>query len=77
MKQVHDMYDRVAKRLISLSKPQTIRLINGLYGKCHSLDSEVEYHWTEQTSDELKRTLDDTIITIIDRETAGRGGTDD
>jgi len=72
VKQVHDIYDRVAKKLISMSKPQTIRLINGLYGKCHSLGSEVEFHWTEHMNDELKRTLADTIITIIDKETNER-----
>ena len=72
MERVRGMYDRVSKRLISLSKPQTIRLLNGLYNKNHPLDSEVEYHWTEHNDDELKRTLADTIITIIDKESNER-----
>jgi len=39
-------------------------LINGLYEKDYPLDSEVEYHWTEHTDKNLRRTLADAIITI-------------
>lgn len=67
MKEVHDIFDRASKRCISLSKRGTIMLINGLYGKNYSLDSEVEYHWTEHNDSELKRTLADTIVTVTDK----------
>lgn len=64
MAEMHTIYDRAAKRCLSLSKPTTIMLINGLYGKEYPLDSEVEYHWTENHDDELRRTLADTIVRI-------------
>ena len=46
MKQFHTIFDRVAKRCLSLSPKTTIRLINGLYGTDYPLDSPVEYNWT-------------------------------
>jgi len=64
MSEVHTIYDRAAKRCLSLSKETTIMLINGLYGKEYPLDSEVEYHWTEHHDNDLKKTLADTIIRI-------------
>lgn len=64
MEKIHDIYDRVAKRCISLSAQCTVNLINGLYGTHYPIDSKVTYHWTENTDDELKRTLADTIVTI-------------
>ena len=64
MAEMHTIYDRASKRCLSLSKPSTILLINGLYDKNYPLDSEVDYHWTEHHDDELKKTLADTIITI-------------
>ena len=64
MKQFHTIFDRVAKRCLSLSPKTTIQLINGLYGTNYPLDSPVEYNWTEHTSDDLRRTLADTIITV-------------
>lgn len=64
MKEIHDIYDRVAKRCLSLSPKTTIYLINGLYHTDYSPDSTVIYNWTENNDDELHRTLADTIITI-------------
>lgn len=64
MEMIHDIYDRIAKRCVSLSARSTINLINGLYGTDYPLDSKVSYNWTENEDDELKRTLADTIITI-------------
>lgn len=61
---LHDIYDRVAKRCISLSAKCTVNLINGLYGTDYPPDSEVIYNWTEHEDDRLKRTLADTIVTI-------------
>lgn len=64
MEKYHDIYDRIAKRSLSLSAKCTVNLINGLYGTNYPPDSEVTYNWTENEDDELKRTLADTIITI-------------
>lgn len=64
MERIHDIYDRIAKRCVSLSGRSTVNLINGLYGTNYPVDSEVSYNWTENSDDELKRTLADTIITI-------------
>lgn len=64
MSEVHTIYDRAAKRCLSLSKETTIMLINGLYGRNYPLDSEVEYRWTEHHDNDLKKTLADTIIRI-------------
>lgn len=64
MEKIHDIYDRIAKRCISLSGKCTINLINGLYGTNYPVDSKVTYNWTEHENDELKRTLADTIVTI-------------
>ncbi len=58
------IYDRASKRCISISKPTTIMLINGLYGTSYPLDSQVTYNWTEHHDDDLRKTLSDTIITI-------------
>ena len=65
--QIHDIYDRVAKRCFSLSPRCTVQLINGLYGTDYPQDSSVIYNWTENEDDKLKRTLADTIVTINGR----------
>ena len=66
MTDYHDIYDRIAKRCLSLSARSTVSLINGLYGTDYTPESKVTYHWTEHTDDSLHRTLADTIVTIND-----------
>ncbi len=61
---LRDIYDRIAKRCLSLSARCTIKLINGLFGTDYPIDSDVQYNWTENVDDGLKKTLSDTIITI-------------
>lgn len=68
MKQLHTIYDRIGKRSLSLSQRTTVQLINGLYGTDYPEDSPVDYHWTEHTAEDLRRTLADTIITINHRD---------
>ena len=46
MKQFHTIFDRVAKRCLSLSPKTTIQLINGLYGTNYPLDSPVAVSYT-------------------------------
>lgn len=67
MGEIHDIYDRIAKRCISLSTRCTVNLINGLFETEYPMDSDVTYNWTENTDDELRRTLADTIVTINGR----------
>ena len=64
IEKIHTIYDRASKRCLSISKPTTIMLINGLYGADYPLDSQVTYNWTEHHDDDLRKTLSDTIITI-------------
>ena len=64
METYHDIYDRIAKRCLTLSNRAIVQFINGVYGVNHDLDSRVTYNWTEHVDEELKRTLADTIITI-------------
>lgn len=47
MNQYHDMYDRVAKKCLTLSNRAIIQFINGTFGVNHPLDSKVTYNWTE------------------------------
>ena len=60
------IYDKIFKKILTMSQKAVINLINGLYETNHPLDSKITYHWTESIDDNLKRTLADTIITIND-----------
>lgn len=57
MNQYHDMYDRVAKKCLTLSNRAIIQFINGTFGVNHPLDSKVTYNWTEHEDDDLRKTL--------------------
>ena len=60
-----DIYDRMFKAGISLSKKSVILFINGLFGTDYPVDSEVTYNWTEFVGKkDLGKVLADTIITI-------------
>lgn len=67
---IYTIYDRVIKRCLSLSEKTTVGLINGLYGKNYPVDSKVFYNWTEHHDEDLRRTLADTIITIVNGDRA-------
>lgn len=58
------IYDKIFKKILTLSKGAVINLINGLYGTDHPTDSALEYNWTEFEDHGLKRVLADTILTI-------------
>ncbi|SEQ67922.1 hypothetical protein SAMN02910369_02241 [Lachnospiraceae bacterium NE2001] len=60
----HDIFDRIFKRIITLSSTTIVRFINGIFGTDYSLDSTITYNWTENVDDKLKKTIADTIITI-------------
>ena len=62
--QIHQIFDKVFKKILTLSNRSIIHLINGLYGTNYSYESKVEYNWTEFQDEDLKRILADTILTI-------------
>lgn len=58
------IYDKMFKRILALSNRAVIALINGLFSTNHPLDSTLTYNATENVTDELHKTLADTIITV-------------
>lgn len=66
-KEIYHIYDKIFKKILTLSSTAVINLINGLYGTDYPPDSTIDYNWTEFHDDGLRRTLADTIITINHR----------
>ena len=71
MTAVHTIYDRAAKRCLFMSKSVLIMLINKLYGREYSLDSDVEYHWIEYDYEQWDNAL---VLDIDIMEAANVGG---
>ncbi|MBO5279026.1 MAG: hypothetical protein J6B06_06030 [Lachnospiraceae bacterium] len=61
---IHQIYDKVFKKILTLSSKSVINLINGLFETDYPPDSTIRYNWTEFEDDGLKKTLADTILTI-------------
>ncbi len=61
---IYQIFDKVFKKVITLSARSVINLINGLFDTDYPLDSTITYNWTEFEDDNLKRILADTILTI-------------
>ena len=68
MKEIHQIYDKAFKRILTLSDKAVINLINGLFGTNYPANSKITYNWTEHEDKELKRTLSDSILTINGRD---------
>ena len=68
MKEIHQIYDKAFKRILTLSDKAVINLINGLFGTDYPTNSKITYKWTEHEDKDLKRTLSDSILTINDRD---------
>ena len=68
MKEIHQIYDKAFKRILTLSEKTVINLINGLFDTDYPTDSKITYNWTEHEDKELKRTLADSILTINGRD---------
>lgn len=64
MTEINQIYDKAFKRILTLSRQSVINLINGLFDKDYSTNSEITYNWTEFEDKELNRTLADSIVTI-------------
>ncbi len=63
-KRIFQIYDRMFKRLLTLSSRIVIALINSLFKTSYLPDSKITYNWTEHTDDELERTVADVILTV-------------
>lgn len=63
----YQIFDKVFKKILTLSAKAVINLINGLFDTDYSLNSTITYNWTEFVDGNLKRILADTIITINGR----------
>lgn len=61
---IYHIYDKVFKKILTLSSGAVVNLINGLFETSYPTDSIITYNWTEFESDELKKILADTILTI-------------
>ncbi|MDD3368545.1 MAG: bZIP transcription factor [Lachnospiraceae bacterium] len=62
--QIYQIYDRIFKRIFSLSSLAIINLINGLFGTNHPLDSSVGYPSHEFISSHLDKRFADVLLTI-------------
>ena len=66
-KQNIHIFDKVFKKILTLSSKSVINMINGLFDTNYTEDSTITYNWTEFVDTELRRTLADTILTINGR----------
>ena len=61
------IFDKVFKKILTLSSKSVINMINGLFNTTYTEDSTITYNWTEFVDTELRHTLADTILTINGR----------
>ena len=61
---IYQIYDKIFKKILTLSSTAVINLINGIFDTNYSTDSTITYNWTEFADNNLRRILADTIITI-------------
>ena len=66
-KTIYHIYDKIFKKILTLSSTAVINLVNGLFDTDYPTESTVQYNWTEFENDKLKRILADTIITINEK----------
>jgi hypothetical protein len=64
-KAIYQIYDRILKRVLTLSSKSVILFINATFGRDFPLDSEITYNWTENVKNNLEKTISDTILTVI------------
>ena len=61
---IDKIYDRIFKRMMTLSSKPIVAMINGLFDTSYALDSVLTYNLTENMDNQLNRTIADTIITV-------------
>lgn len=62
--QIDKIYDKMFKRLLTLSSGLVIGLINSLFGTDYPSDSTLTYNDKENVDNQLRRTIADSIITV-------------
>ena len=65
---ITQIYDKIFKRILTLSNVAVVGFINGIFGKNFPKDSTLMYNWTENIKNSLEKTIADTIITVNDAE---------
>jgi hypothetical protein len=65
---ITQIYDKIFKRILTLSNVAVINFINGIFNKNFPTDSKLTYNWTENIKNSLDKTIADTIITVNDTE---------
>lgn len=65
---ISHIYDKVFKKILTLSSKAVVNMINGLFDTDYPTDSIITYHWTEFQDNELRRILADTILTLNDKD---------
>ncbi len=63
------IYDKIFKKILTLSNKAVINLINGLFDMDYPEGISITYNWTEFEDDNLKRTLADTLLTVGGKQT--------
>lgn len=61
---IHQIYDKVFKKILTLSSKAVINLINGLFDTDYPTNSRLHYNWTEFVNGDDRRILADTIVTV-------------
>ena len=62
---IQHIYDKIFKKILTLSSVAVTNLINGLFGTDYPPQtSTITYNWTEFHDDRLRKMLADTIVTI-------------
>jgi len=62
------IYDKIFKRILTLSNVAVVNFINGIFNRNFPKDSKLTYNWTENIKNSLEKTIADTIITVNDAE---------
>jgi len=65
---ITQIYDKIFKRILTLSNVAVVNFINGIFNKNFPTDSKLTYNWTENIKNSLEKTIADTIITVNDTE---------
>jgi hypothetical protein len=65
---ITQIYDKILKRILTLSNVAVINFINGIFNKDFPADSKLTYNWTENIKNNLEKTIADTIITVDGKE---------
>ncbi|MCL2323094.1 MAG: hypothetical protein FWC47_13455 [Oscillospiraceae bacterium] len=61
---ITQIYDKIFKRILTLSNVAVVNFINGIFSKNFPKNSTLTYNWTENIKNNLEKTIADTIITV-------------